>query len=269
MRSGPASGPAAAEAFLPRATWIGGRPVRLRCWPRAPAAGGASTPPGLPARARCGPPPERRGAADRAPTADQLPLAGGRSPSTCVFFEPDAATGNPAPATRSLRRPRRAAARRGACLLFQQPWVRIRWRELRAAACAAVLPDAHPMPFVDMHDLGDMMVAGRFFVGRSWRRRRYGLTYGLGPPSCWPRCAPPRRAIPRDDRQPGLPSGRPGQGPCWPPWEAQRDSDGRIAPDVRRSANGLGWKAPPRRARRAARPTICGRDACGGQLRRR
>lgn len=35
------------------------------------------------------------------------------------------------------------------------------WKELRAA-CQATLPDVRPMPFVDMHDFGDMLVAAGF-----------------------------------------------------------------------------------------------------------
>jgi malonyl-CoA O-methyltransferase len=134
-------------------------------------------------------------------------------------------------------------------------------RELREA-CAAALPQARPMPFVDMHDLGDMMVAAGFSspVTESESIR---LTYGSAR-----QLLAEVRALggnPRDDRSPGLPSGRQARS-LLAALEARRDSEGRIALTFEISY-GLGWKAAPRPP--AGGATTISVEALRGQLRRR
>jgi len=134
-------------------------------------------------------------------------------------------------------------------------------RELREA-CAAALPQARPMPFVDMHDLGDMMVASGFSspVTDSETIR---LTYG----SARQLLAEVRSlgGNPRDDRPRPLPSGRQARG-LLAELEARRDADGRIGLTFEISY-GLGWKAPPRAP--ASDTTTISVDALRSQLRRR
>ncbi len=113
-------------------------------------------------------------------------------------------------------------------------------RELRQA-CRAALPQARPLPFVDMHDLGDMMVAAGFSspvsdsetMRLTYRsaRQLLGEVRALG-------------ANPRDDRPAALPSGRQARA-LLAALEAQRDADGRIALTFEINY-GLGWKAPER-----------------------
>jgi malonyl-CoA O-methyltransferase len=97
-------------------------------------------------------------------------------------------------------------------------------RELRTA-CAIALPGARPMPFIDMHDFGDMLVASGF-VAPVMEAETLRLTY-----------ASPRallqevRALggnPRDDRAPGLPGSRQARA-LLAALDAQRGADGRIA----------------------------------------
>jgi malonyl-CoA O-methyltransferase len=134
-------------------------------------------------------------------------------------------------------------------------------QELRQA-CAEALPQARPMPFVDMHDLGDMMVAAGFSspVTDSEKIR---LTY-----------ASPRQLLaevralggnPRDDRARALPSGRQARG-LLAALEQSRGSDGRIGLTFEISY-GLGWKAPPRAAPDGT--TAISLETLRGQLRRR
>ena len=95
-------------------------------------------------------------------------------------------------------------------------------KELRFAARA--LSDARPMPFVDMHDFGDMMVAAGFATP-VMDSELVTLTY----------TSPQRllrevRALggnPRDDRSQALPSGRRARD-LLAALEAQRGDDGRI-----------------------------------------
>ena len=134
-------------------------------------------------------------------------------------------------------------------------------RELREA-CAAALPQARPMPFVDMHDLGDMMVAAGFSspVTDSETIR---LTYGSAR-----QLVAEVRALggnPRDDRHRGLPSGRQARS-LLTALEAKCDADGRIALTFEVSY-GLGWKAPARAP--ASDTTTISVEALRGQLRRR
>jgi len=134
-------------------------------------------------------------------------------------------------------------------------------RELREA-CAAALPHARPMPFVDMHDLGDMMVAAGFSspVTESEAIR---LTYRSAR-----QLLAEVRALggnPRDDRYAGMPSGRQARA-LLAELEAQRDSTGRIGLTFEISY-GLGWKAPPRVP--AGGTTTISVEALRGQLQRR
>jgi malonyl-CoA O-methyltransferase len=134
-------------------------------------------------------------------------------------------------------------------------------RELREA-CAAALPHARPMPFVDMHDLGDMMVAAGFSspVTESEAIR---LTYRSAR-----QLLAEARALggnPRDDRYAGMPSGRQARA-LLAELEAQRDSTGRIGLTFEISY-GLGWKAPPRVP--AGGTTTISVEALRGQLQRR
>jgi malonyl-CoA O-methyltransferase len=134
-------------------------------------------------------------------------------------------------------------------------------RELREA-CAQALPQARPMPFVDMHDLGDMMVAAGFSspVTESETIR---LTYGSAP-----QLLAEVRALggnPRDDRPRALPSGRQARS-LLAGLQALRGPDARIALTFE-ITYGLGWKAPPRAP--AGGATTISVETLRGQLRRR
>jgi malonyl-CoA O-methyltransferase len=134
-------------------------------------------------------------------------------------------------------------------------------RELREA-CAAALPQARPMPFVDMHDLGDMMVSSGFsspVTDSEAIRLTYGSAHQL---------LAEVRALggnPRDDRPRSLPSGRRARA-LLAELEARRDTDGRIGLTFEISY-GLGWKAPPRAP--ASDTTTISVETLRGQLRRR
>jgi len=134
-------------------------------------------------------------------------------------------------------------------------------RELRQA-CTSALPRARPMPFVDMHDLGDMMVAAGF-SGPVTDSEAIRVTYGSAP-----QLLAEVRALggnPRDDRLGGLPSGRQARR-LIAELEAQRDADGRIALTFEISY-GLGWKGPARPA--SGSTTTISVETLRGQLRRR
>ncbi|HYM47383.1 MAG TPA: methyltransferase domain-containing protein [Burkholderiaceae bacterium] len=118
-------------------------------------------------------------------------------------------------------------------------------KELRAAA-VATLPCARPMPFVDMHDFGDMMVAGGFATP-VMDAEVLTLTY-----------ASPQdllhevRALggnPRDDRAQSLPSSRQARALLCA-LEAQRGDDNRIRLTFE-VAYGHAWKPQPKSARAA------------------
>jgi malonyl-CoA O-methyltransferase len=115
-------------------------------------------------------------------------------------------------------------------------------KELRAAAAVA-LPNSRPMPFVDMHDFGDMMVASGFATP-VMDAEIITLTY-----------ASPRELLrevralggnPRDDRAQSLPSGRQAR-QMLSALEAQRGSDGRIRLTFE-VAYGHAWKPMPAKA---------------------
>jgi malonyl-CoA O-methyltransferase len=133
-------------------------------------------------------------------------------------------------------------------------------RELREA-CAVALPHARPMPFVDMHDLGDLMIAAGF-EGPVTDAEHVHLTYG----SVRQLLAEVRAlgANPRDDRHPALPSGRQARA-LLAALESRRDADGRISLTFE-ITYGLGWKAAPRPA--ASGTTKIGVDELRRQLRR-
>jgi malonyl-CoA O-methyltransferase len=113
-------------------------------------------------------------------------------------------------------------------------------RELREA-CLTSLSHAAPMPFVDMHDLGDMMVAAGFsspVTDAETLRLTYATPQHL---------LSEVRALggnPRDDRHPALPSGRQARA-LLAALQAQRGADGRIALTFEINY-GLGWRAPER-----------------------
>ena len=113
-------------------------------------------------------------------------------------------------------------------------------RELRAA-CAAALPLARPLPFVDMHDFGDMMVASGF-AAPVMDTERITLTY--------PSAAALLREVgalggnPRDDRAAHLPSGRQARA-LLAALAARAGADGRIALTFE-VAYGHAWKPAPR-----------------------
>ncbi|MGZ8255753.1 MAG: methyltransferase domain-containing protein [Burkholderiaceae bacterium] len=119
-------------------------------------------------------------------------------------------------------------------------------KELRAA-CRLALPGARPMPFVDMHDFGDMMVASGF-ADPVMDAEVLTLTY----PS-------PRELLrevralggnPRDDRAPALPSGRRARS-LLDALGAQRQDDGRLGLTFE-VAYGHAWKAAPRSGKTAS-----------------
>jgi malonyl-CoA O-methyltransferase len=113
-------------------------------------------------------------------------------------------------------------------------------KELRAA-CAQALPQARPLPFVDMHDFGDMLVASGFaapVMDVELLRLTYSSARAL---------LNELRALggnPRDDRPQALPSSR----QCHALVDAlgaTRDADGRIGVTFE-IAYGHAWKPPPR-----------------------
>lgn len=112
--------------------------------------------------------------------------------------------------------------------------------ELRAA-CEDALPHAAPMPFVDMHDFGDMMMAAGFATP-VMDVERITLTY-----------ADPRELLrevrglggnPRDDRAPHLPGSRAARA-LLSALETRRGADGRIGLTFE-IAYGHAWKPQPK-----------------------
>jgi len=111
-------------------------------------------------------------------------------------------------------------------------------RELRTAYISAGIA-ARPMPFIDMHDFGDMMVAAGFATP-VMDVEVLTLTY-----------ATPRALLadvwwlggnPRIDRRAGLPSGARARA-MLAALDARRDGDGRIALTIE-VAYGHGWHLP-------------------------
>ena len=113
-------------------------------------------------------------------------------------------------------------------------------KELRAA-CAQALPQARPLPFVDMHDFGDMLVASGFATP-VMDVEVLRLTYAS--PQDLLREVRALGANPRDDRARALPSGRQARA-LLDALQAQRDADGRIGLTVE-VAYGHAWKPAPR-----------------------
>jgi malonyl-CoA O-methyltransferase len=132
-------------------------------------------------------------------------------------------------------------------------------QELRAAATEA-LPQARPMPFVDMHDFGDMLVASGFATP-VMDVEMVTLTF-----------ADPRdllaevRALggnPRDDRALALPSGRQAR-LLLEALAKRRNADGRIELTFE-IAYGHAWKPAPR----AKGVSVVSVEALRGQLAQR
>ena len=113
-------------------------------------------------------------------------------------------------------------------------------KELRQA-CAAAGIAARPMPFVDMHDFGDMMVAAGFATP-VMDAETIRLTYGS--PQALLREAAALGGNPRDDRAAGLVSGRRARA-LLQALDAMRDAAGRIALTFE-IAYGHAWKPRPR-----------------------
>lgn len=113
-------------------------------------------------------------------------------------------------------------------------------REL-LAACAQALPRARPLPFVDMHDYGDMLMASGF-AAPVMEVERLTLTY----PSPQALLLELRAlgANPRDDRPAALPSTREARA-LFAALASQRGGDGRIAVSVE-VIFGHAWAAAPR-----------------------
>ena len=115
-------------------------------------------------------------------------------------------------------------------------------KELRAAVTAA-MPSARPMPFVDMHDFGDMMVASGFATP-VMDAEIVTLTYGSAQELV--REVRSLGGNPRDDRAQSLPSGRQARRVLAALTE-QRGEDGRIRLTFE-VAYGHAWKPQPKRA---------------------
>ena len=115
-------------------------------------------------------------------------------------------------------------------------------KEVRAAAAVA-LPHARAMPFVDMHDFGDMMVASGF-ANPVMDAEIITLTYGSA--SALLREVRSLGGNPRDDRARSLPSGRQAR-EMLKALEAQRGDDGRIRLTFE-VAYGHAWKPVPAKA---------------------
>lgn len=113
-------------------------------------------------------------------------------------------------------------------------------KELRAA-CRAALPEARPMPFIDMHDLGDMMVASGF-ADPVMDAEVLTLTYRSSRDLL--REARALGGNPRDDRAPALPSGRQARS-LLDALGAQGGEDGRLGLTFE-VTYGHAWKPAPR-----------------------
>lgn len=132
-------------------------------------------------------------------------------------------------------------------------------KELRGACAAAGLA-ARPMPFVDMHDFGDMMVAAGF-ADPVMDVETIRLTYAS--PRALLREVSALGGNPRDDRAPGLVGGGSARA-LLAALDAMRDAQGRIALTFE-IAYGHAWKAEPRVRGETAVPL----DRLRAQLRRR
>lgn len=132
-------------------------------------------------------------------------------------------------------------------------------KELRRA-CAAAGVAARPMAFVDMHDFGDMMVAAGFATP-VMDVETIRLTYPS--PQALLREVAGLGGNPRDDRAPGLVSGRRARA-LLAALRERGDADGRIALSFE-VAYGHAWKPQPRTAGQSTVPL----DDLRAQLRRR
>ncbi|HTN49373.1 MAG TPA: methyltransferase domain-containing protein [Burkholderiaceae bacterium] len=108
--------------------------------------------------------------------------------------------------------------------------------ELRTATASA-LPQAHPMPFVDMHDLGDMLVASGFATPVMDVER---LTLTFATPRALLAEVRALGGNPRDDRRAALPSSRMARR-LLQALEEQRNGAGRI-PLTFEVAYGHAWR---------------------------
>ncbi len=136
-------------------------------------------------------------------------------------------------------------------------------RELRAA-CRVALPHARPMPFIDLHDFGDMMVASGF-SNPVMDAEIVTLTFAS--PHELLQEASALGGNPRDDRYSALPSGRQARS-LLDALAAQRGDDGRIALSFE-VAYGHAWKPEPRAAQdtisvEALRADLARRRTVGG-----
>lgn len=167
-------------------------------------------------------------------TAERLPL--GDASVDCVFSN---LMLNWHPAPHRVFAEAARVLREGGLLLFSSLGPRT-LIELRQAYGSA-LPQSQPIPFVDMHDLGDMMLAAGF-SSPVMDSDTIRLTY----PSVRQMLAEMRAlgGNPRDDRPKGLPSGRQARD-LLARLEALRDGNGRIGLTFEISY-GLGWKDAPR-----------------------
>jgi malonyl-CoA O-methyltransferase len=132
-------------------------------------------------------------------------------------------------------------------------------KELRAAAEA--LPDARPMPFVDMHDFGDMMVASGFATP-VMDAEAITLTYAS--PLDLLREVRALGGNPRDDRAQRLPSTSQAHA-LLRALEAQRGDDGRIRLTFE-VAYGHAWKPQPKSAGATAGTTTVTVESVRAQL---
>lgn len=166
--------------------------------------------------------------------AAQLPLAGG---TVDLLFSNLMLHWHPAP-HRVFPEFRRVLAEGG--LLMFSCFGPDTLAELRAA-CAEALPRAAPMPFIDMHDFGDMLASGGFATP-VMDAERLTLTYRS--PHELLREAAMLGGNPRRDRAPGLPSGRAARA-LVAALERRRGADGRI-PLTFEVAYGHAWKPAER-----------------------
>jgi malonyl-CoA O-methyltransferase len=169
-------------------------------------------------------------------SADRLPLADASQDlvfsNLLLHWHPD-----PQAVVREMAR----VLRSGGLILFSN-YGPDTLQELRAA-CGAALPAARPMPFVDMHDLGDMLVDCGF-AAPVMEMEALTLTYRGARP-----LLDEVRALggnPRADRPRGLPSGRQARA-LLAALQSRADGQGRI-PLRFEIVIGHGWKAPPRQA---------------------
>jgi malonyl-CoA O-methyltransferase len=132
-------------------------------------------------------------------------------------------------------------------------------KELRRACVAAGIA-ARPLPFVDMHDFGDMMVAAGF-AAPVMDAETIRLTYAS--PQALLREVAALGGNPRDDRAPGLVGGRRARA-LHAALRDAADADGRIALTFE-VAYGHAWKPQPR----ARGQSTVALDDLRAQLRRR